>query len=133
MPSSADVGMKRSVAPSRCARSCHGTMFEWCSITEITISSPACRLASPQDCATRLIDSVVLRVKTTSCVCRDADVRAPSSRVQPRTASVALRQRMHATVDIRVDGLVVAHKRIDHRHAAFASSPRCPGTPAACR
>jgi hypothetical protein len=47
---------------------CHGTMLEWCSISEITISSPACRNVRPQECATRLIDSVVLRVKMISSV-----------------------------------------------------------------
>ena len=31
---------QRSVAPVRSQSSCHGTMFEWCSISEITISSP---------------------------------------------------------------------------------------------
>ena len=34
---------QRSVAPVRCASSCHGTMLEWCSITEMTISSPGRR------------------------------------------------------------------------------------------
>ncbi len=31
---------QRSVAPVRSHSSCHGTMFEWCSISEMTISSP---------------------------------------------------------------------------------------------
>ena len=33
-----------SFAPVRCARSCHGTMLEWCSISVVTISvSPSTR------------------------------------------------------------------------------------------
>ena len=32
---------QRSVAPVRWHSSCHGTMLEWCSISVMTISSPA--------------------------------------------------------------------------------------------
>ena len=63
---------QRSVAPVRPHSSCHGTMFEWCSISEITISSPgpsrnrgsAARSAKVR--ATRLIASVEFFVKTIS-------------------------------------------------------------------
>ena len=46
--------------------SCHGTMFEWCSISVTSISSPAPRFARPNVCATRLMASVVPRTKTIS-------------------------------------------------------------------
>ena len=45
---------------------CHGTMFEWCSSSEIIISSPALMLARPQELATRLMPSVVPRTKMSS-------------------------------------------------------------------
>jgi hypothetical protein len=61
-----NIGMTRSVAPFSSHSICHGTMFEWCSMAEMTISSPAVTLARPMVCATRLIPSVALRVKITS-------------------------------------------------------------------
>ena len=51
---------------SRQPSSCHGTMFEWCSICVITTRSSAPTLARPQAWATRLMASVALRVKTVS-------------------------------------------------------------------
>ena len=42
---------------------CHGTRFEWCSISVMTSRSPARTLAAPHAYATRLIASVALRVK----------------------------------------------------------------------
>ena len=67
---------QRSVAPVRSHSSCHGTMFEWCSISEMTISSPGptrsrgspdlARLAFRNEYATRLIASVAFLVNTTS-------------------------------------------------------------------
>ena len=63
---------QRSVAPVRSHNSCHGTMFEWCSISEITISSPGPRRnrgssARPENaCATRLIASVEFLPNTIS-------------------------------------------------------------------
>ena len=56
--------MYRSVAPVTAAVICHGTMFEWCSISVIRISSPSRRNFRPQPCATRFIDSVAPRVNT---------------------------------------------------------------------
>ena len=54
-----------SVAPVRSASCCHGTRLAWCSISEITISSPGrSDQASPN--ATRLIPSVADLVKTIS-------------------------------------------------------------------
>ncbi len=44
---------------------CQGTRLEWCSISVRMTTSPGCRFARPQVLATRLIDSVVLRVKIT--------------------------------------------------------------------
>ncbi len=72
-PSSVTLN-QRSVAPVRSQSSCHGTMLEWCSISEITISSPGPSRSrgSPvgeafeKAYATRLIASVEFLVKTIS-------------------------------------------------------------------
>ena len=56
----------RSVAPVASASICQGTQFEWCSISVTRISSPAFTADRPQLCATRLMLSVVPRVKITS-------------------------------------------------------------------
>ena len=61
------IGMTLSVAPVRSQRSCHGTMFEWCSMPEMRISSPWRTFASPQARATRLMLSVAFLVKMISC------------------------------------------------------------------
>ena len=63
------MGATRSCAPTCSHRSCHGTMFEWCSMWVMTISSPGPTCRRPKLCATRLMLSVELRVKTIS---RDA-------------------------------------------------------------
>ena len=39
-------------------------MFEWCSMSVSSTSSPSCKKARPQACATMLSDSVVPRVLT---------------------------------------------------------------------
>ena len=57
-------------------------MFEWCSIAEIRISSPAARLARPQVWATRLTPSVAFLVKTTS--------RGSAAPMKRATAALAL-------------------------------------------
>mmetsp|Transcript_30840 Transcript_30840/g.88665 ORF Transcript_30840/g.88665 Transcript_30840/m.88665 type:complete len:244 (-) Transcript_30840:641-1372(-) len=67
--SSSPVDPKRTyftTAPQRLASNCHGTMFEWCSIAVVMISSPNSMFAMPQLCATKLIASVAPLVKTTS-------------------------------------------------------------------
>ena len=60
------TGATRRIARFSAQSICHGTMFEWCSIAVITTSSSAFRFARPHVCATRLIASVVPRVKTIS-------------------------------------------------------------------
>ena len=82
MPSSR-IGMWRSTMPRSSRSICHGTMFEWCSISVITTSSPGSRKARPHEWATRLIDSVVLRVKTISA----AEGAPMKARTRSRTAS----------------------------------------------
>ena len=67
LPSSS-TGAHLMTAPWRSRRKCHGTMLEWCSMIESTISSPARRRSRPNVYATRLIASVALRVKTISSV-----------------------------------------------------------------
>jgi hypothetical protein len=70
---------------ARLAMSCHGTSWV-CSIAENTISSPGFRNLRPHALATRLIDSVVLRVKITSC---DGCVALMKRPVFSRAASYA--------------------------------------------
>jgi hypothetical protein len=63
---------QRSTAPVRSHSSCHGTMLEWCSISEITISSPGpsrnrgSAAVAENVRATRLMASVEFLVKTIS-------------------------------------------------------------------
>ena len=52
-----------SAAPFLAAILCQGTRLLWCSRRVTTISSPSEMLLSAQLCATRLIDSVALRVQ----------------------------------------------------------------------
>jgi hypothetical protein len=61
------MGATFSCAPVRAHAICHGTMFEWCSIAEMSTSSPADRFAPPQLWATRLMLPVALLVKMISC------------------------------------------------------------------
>ena len=42
------MGITRSVAPVASHSICHGTMLEWCSIAEMTISSPSRTFLRPQ-------------------------------------------------------------------------------------
>ena len=73
--------VKTSLAPTCWATICQGIRFEWCSSGVSKISSPAFRKVRPQDWATRLIDSVVPRVKTTQEESGAFRNRATSSRV----------------------------------------------------
>ncbi len=43
-----DTDRYRSRAPVSSHRSCHGTMFEWCSISVMSTSSPAPTFSRPQ-------------------------------------------------------------------------------------
>ena len=61
------IGMNSRSASFSWARICHGTRFAWCSISVSTITSPRPMFLRPQAYATRLIDSVALRVQTISC------------------------------------------------------------------
>ena len=60
------IGTTTSLAPVFSQASCHGTMFEWCSRPVMRTSSPAFRKSRAKPAATRLIASVVPRVKTIS-------------------------------------------------------------------
>ena len=74
------IGTTRREAPLRSQRSCHGTMFEWCSSPVRRISSPSRTKACPKLVATRLIASVVPRTKTISFVSAAPTKRRTSSR-----------------------------------------------------
>ncbi len=65
-PSSPVTGRYLRVAPVARAASCQGTRLLWCSISVSRMTSPFFRFATPQLEATRLIDSVVPRVKMIS-------------------------------------------------------------------
>jgi hypothetical protein len=85
---------QRRLAPVRSHSNCHGTMFEWCSISEITISSPGPRrnrssfAADENACATRLIASVEFLVNTIS-----------SADAAPTNAATFARAPSYASVD----------------------------------
>ena len=57
------------MAPFSSASICQGTMLEWCSNCVRIISSPFWMFCLPHVCATRLIESVVPAVNSTSCSC----------------------------------------------------------------
>ena len=59
-------GNKFQVAPVLEARICQGTMLLWCSISVMRILSPGPNEFCPRQWATRLMDSVVPRVKIMS-------------------------------------------------------------------
>ena len=64
------MGMTRSVIPHSRACSCQGTMLLWCSITEMITSSSSSISDWQKVVASRLMLSVVPRVKTISAVLR---------------------------------------------------------------
>ncbi len=102
-------------APVASAMSCHGTRLLWCSIAEKTISSPGLRNLRPQAFATRLIDSVVLRVKMISCSgCACVDEAAGLHARGLVGGRRLFGERVQAAVDVGVVVLVVVHERVDH-------------------
>ena len=74
------IGITLMVIPRLAASSCQGTMLLWCSITERITSSPSCINSSPKLETSRLILSVVPRVKTISFVLRALMKRLTVSR-----------------------------------------------------
>ena len=101
------IGTTRSVAPVCSQTSCHGTMFEWCSIQEMSTSSPGFRSCVPSDCATRLMPSVQPRVRMISRLSRGVDEalqQHAGALVGPRGA---LAQQVRGAVDVRVARQVV--------------------------
>ena len=77
------------MAPVSSHRICHGTMFEWCSISVMSTSSPSPTFLRPQENATRLIASVALRVK----------IEQAGS--QPTNSAIRSRADSNASVDSR--------------------------------
>ena len=63
---SSRTGTKRSRAPVRSANNCHGTRLLWCSISVRRMTSPSRINFPPHAWATRLMLSVVPRVKMIS-------------------------------------------------------------------
>ena len=62
------MGITLMAMPFLAACSCQGTMLEWCSMTLTITSSPSRIMASQKELTTRLMLSVVPRVKTISSV-----------------------------------------------------------------
>ena len=127
------MGTTFSVAPVCWHTSCHGTMLEWCSIQVTRISSPGFRFVRAQLCATRLIESVQPRVKTTSRLCA-ALIRRCTFVAR---ALVGLASRARSAGASR-DGCSRCRAGSSGRArpgpaAASASCWRCRGRPAACR
>jgi hypothetical protein len=77
-------------------------MFEWCSIAEMTTSSPRPTCDRPCVAATRLTASVVPRTKTISCGRRAFRNRATVARAASLRVGRALAQPVHAAVNVRV-------------------------------
>ena len=95
------------------ASSCQGTMLEWCSITEMTISSPG-RSEAPSVYAHRLSASEAFLVKTISSE-RWAPMNCASVRPRALERLSRLRaQHVHGAGDVGVVVEVVIFDRLDH-------------------
>ncbi|TPW21883.1 MAG: hypothetical protein FD126_247 [Elusimicrobia bacterium] len=93
MRPSASTGTWRSRTPLSRAKSCQGTRFEWCSSSVTRTSSPGRICLRAQPWATRLMASVVLRVKTmhsgfSALMKRAALARDSSTSFSPSSARV---------------------------------------------
>jgi hypothetical protein len=75
------MGTQRRRAPFSSHSICQGTMFEWCSRPETSTSSPSRTRDRPKVEATRLMASVVPRVKMISRV--EAAFRKPWAFTRP--------------------------------------------------
>ena len=72
---------------SRAPASCHGTMFEWCSISVSTTRSPSATFVR----ATRLIAPVAFGVKIVPRASQPEPLRDPLARaLEPSVASAAI-------------------------------------------
>ena len=114
IPSSV-IGMNSRSASFSWARICHGTRFAWCSISVSTIASPRSMCLRPQLYATRLIDSVALRVQM--MVVRVGRVDQPRD-LDPRAlvgGGRPLAQRVDPAMDVRVVLAVVGVERLEDR------------------
>ena len=104
---------QRSTAPVRCASSCHGTRLEWCSITEMTISSPG-RSAGAQRVGAQverlggvLGEDDLLRAR------RADELRQRGPRLLERLGRLGAEQ-VHGPGDVGVVVQVVVLDRLDH-------------------
>ena len=93
--------------------SCQGTIFEWCSISVMRISSPSSSPRATVDCATRLMPSVVAPHKD-DFLGWDAPINRATFLRAASLASVRFfGQRVSATVNIRVNRRVVIRNCVD--------------------
>ena len=86
------TGQKRTVAPVMPATICHGTVLEWCSIIDTTISSPSRNSRTPQAHATRLMASVAFLVNTVASrgwLTRRATASRPASKRSVASAAIS--------------------------------------------
>ena len=119
------IGATRSRAPRSSQMICHGTMFEWCSIAEMTISSPGRER--------RAHEGVGDEVDALGRVPREHDL-ADAGGVEVGADGLARRlvgvggqaaQLMDAAMHVGVDLGVVVRSASRGRPAASGSWPRC--------
>ena len=91
------IGAHFNTAPYRSRRKCHGTMFEWCSISVTMISSPGW-IDRPSPWATRLIASVPPLVQTTWSEVSAFRNRATISRAFSKASVASFDRGMQAAV-----------------------------------
>ena len=90
-------------------------MLLWCSASVSRITSPALRFFAPQVLATRLMPSVVPRVKMISSALAALMNFAARARAASNAVRGAVAQFMDAAMDIGVVVLVVMHERVNDR------------------
>ena len=89
-PMSPVTGRQTSRAPVCSVSSCQGTILLWCSISVSRMMSPARTCLAPQACATRLMPSVVPRVKMISSGVRALTNWAARARAASKAAVARL-------------------------------------------
>jgi hypothetical protein len=78
-----EIGAHLRTAPLRSRWKCHGTMLEWCSMTDSTISSPS-PMPARKESATRLMAAVAFLVKMISSTLPALRKRRVSSRASSK-------------------------------------------------
>ncbi len=114
LPSSA-TGAHLITAPRFSRRKFHGTMLEWCSMMESTISSPSPIAEPPKEAAARLIASVALRVKIDLVEMGGVDEAADDLARLLVFLGGEVREVVQAAMDVGVFGAVGLGDGVDDR------------------